>query len=210
MYKAIDDEYVLEGYSNDFSVITFKYCLNKKSLLDLKRSLGWISIEINHCYANLTKADGNVLKIMNVGWEPIVDSFIIRPRNLMDSLSYDIHTGKELSLMLSGVKPLSAFSDTMNESFSSIPESLFEPYVNKGRIIKNEFERPVLFSEEVIKLRYVLYSLLGEEWRMDEYMKNIDYVLKFGCNEHTEEREGVLLGYTDEQNKEYLSLYRSL
>jgi hypothetical protein len=124
-----------------------------------------------------------------------------------DDLPYQVHTGRELALMLRGIKPLAVFSEVHPSlhGLYIIPELEFEPHVNAGRIIKREEivppdrQAPVVRGQR-IGTRRVLYVLPGEAWRIDAYILLWRTAEKSGWNEGFERMEGSLLGYEDWQN----------
>jgi hypothetical protein len=93
----------------------------------------------------------------------------LRPWHPNDDLPYPVHTGRELALMLRGIKPLAVFSDEHPSlhGLYVIPEREFEPHVNAGRIIKREEIVPPDRDAPVVRgqptgMRKVLYALPGE------------------------------------------------
>lgn len=108
------------------------------------------------------------------------------------------HTGKELQLMLKGLKPFAAFVDVYHSESEDevIPESHFGPYVKSGKILK--FEDIEVPDEKIAHtLRRVMYVLPGEEWRARAYVMIWTLARKHGWNEGFERIEGYLLGYED-------------
>ena len=112
------------------------------------------------------------------------------------SYPYLVHTGRELELMLQGKKPFAAFCDALEASYNEeiIPEQAFAPHVVKGGIIKRDIS-----GEPPHVLRRVLYTLPGEEWRMNAYLLMWEIMEKSGWNDSLERMEGRLLGYEDWQ-----------
>jgi len=131
----------------------------------------------------------------------------LQPWDPVDDRPYKVHTGRELALMLAGVKPFAAFSDDYPclHGHYIIPECEFEPHVAMGRIVKREHieppdsEAPILEGHR-IGIRQVLYALRGEEWRIDAYLLLWKTAKKSGWNEGFERMQGSLLGYDDSQN----------
>lgn len=127
------------------------------------------------------------------------------------------HQGKELELMLSGTKHLALFSDeviagnTISEEI--IPDQAFMPYLNRLFV---RMEKDIYFLKTKTMIRYVCFTTQGEEWRaktifwikeeMAKTEKKFDPVF--------ETMIGRLLGYTEEDIKDYIenfkSYYRSL
>ncbi len=115
-----------------------------------------------------------------------------------DNYPYEIHTNRELELMLQGTKPLAAFSEVFELSYDEwiIPEKAFAPHIARGTIIKREH---ISIGPLNRKSRSVLYALLGEEWRIDAYLLMWEVAQKSGWNESMERMEGRLLGYEEWQ-----------
>jgi hypothetical protein len=116
----------------------------------------------------------------------------------IDELPYKVHTNRELALMLSGSKPLAAFSEqhSTNSEHESIPESFFDCYVKIGLFVKREC---LILDYKKNITRVVLYAREGEEWRIDAYILLKVTANKTGWNEGFERIEGSLLGYEEWQ-----------
>ncbi|WP_269502078.1 hypothetical protein [Burkholderia sp. IMCC1007] len=131
-------------------------------------------------------------------------SGILRPRHWVDDLPYQVHTGRELALMLEGTKPFAAFSEEYPLSIddSVIPEQLFDRYVADGRFLKREY-----VDTEILKgyrTRRVLYARPDEAWRIDAYILLWHMGQVTGWNESLERMEGFLLGYEEWQTDAYI------
>lgn len=128
----------------------------------------------------------------------------IRMARWFDALPYTLHTGRELTLMRSGMKPLAAFTDDMPDVVGNgiVPESIFEPYVATGQIVR----RQVIRTVHGRPCRDVLYALSAESWRIDAYLLVLDLAGREGWSPILERMQGRLLGYTDEQNDAYQEL----
>jgi hypothetical protein len=134
----------------------------------------------------------------------ITDHFVLRGRTWIDDLSYQIHTGRELNLMLSGVKPLAFFYTTNPdlENFAHIPEVEFDHYVAQSRFVKaEEYE-----VDRGVAMRAIYYALPSEAWRIDAFKLLRKTAKLAGWSDAVTRMEGSLLGYTDKQNDEYLKL----
>ena len=132
----------------------------------------------------------------------------LRRRLDVDDLPYQVHTNRELLLMLQNRKPLSVFSTYYPpESGEFVPEQLFEPYVHSGRLIKREVVEATLTGDQR-QIRRVFYALPAEAWRIDAYMLMVRTAGISGWSEALERMEGSLLGYSDEQNNCYLDLLK--
>jgi hypothetical protein len=126
-------------------------------------------------------------------------------------LSYDLHDGYELELMLAGKKPLSFFYENVDVSAadSTLPEVDFQKFVDDGRICKEEFIleaalHPV--TQQPIRIRYLFYAIKGEEWRIPAMILVIKTMIanKKAPDEGLDRIVGSLLGYTNSQNDEYI------
>ncbi|KAB0264663.1 hypothetical protein [Microvirga brassicacearum] len=130
-----------------------------------------------------------------------------------DELTYEIHTGRELELMLQGKKPLAVFSGTSFADDSDSTEQAFEKYVEEGLFVKQEVfdawtDKPVIGGRTALGYRVRLYALTHEAWRIPAYLLFRRVLEKCRWNEALERLEGWLLGYTDEQNEEWLAKRR--
>lgn len=129
----------------------------------------------------------------------------LRPRIAIDDLPYQIHTNRELVLMLLGSKPLAVFTGEYPPcpDIEEIPERLFDLYVAAGRFIKREYVESRRYGRS-LGIRRVLYSLPSEGWRIDAYILLQQTASKAGWNEGFERMEGSLLGYAEWQNDAYI------
>jgi hypothetical protein len=134
----------------------------------------------------------------------------LRRRARFDDLPYQIHTNRELLLMLNGVKPLAAFAEEhpclAEDSF--IPERLFDPYVAAGRFIKREYVDTRVMQG--YRLRRVLYARPEEAWRIDAYILLCHTQEKTGWNDSLERMEGHLLGYEEWQTDVHMAARKEL
>jgi hypothetical protein len=115
------------------------------------------------------------------------------------SLPYQVHTNRELRLMLAGKKPLAVFADGQG----CFPDNLvrylrhFDRHVQSGRLVRRDHITPPS-GDRTFAVHTILFSLPGEEWRIDEMIK-----LRLGSDTWSaahERREGELLGYEDWMN----------
>ena len=138
---------------------------------------------------------------LGVEWSDGEFEVDLRVPTLTDTLPYEVHTRRELTLMLAGSKPLAAFMGPHPpaECADPIPEAYFAPHVAAGRFIRREQVEPDG------KYRRVLYALPGHEWRIDAYLDLWVERSGKGWSNELERREGTLLGYTDEQNDQYIA-----
>jgi hypothetical protein len=109
--------------------------------------------------------------------------------------------------MLAKKKPLAMFycSTFRGREYEVIPEEEFEPYVKAGQFVKEEFI--VLAGDPEVSVRYVLYALKGEEWRIPALKLVLRTQLKTGgraAQEGIDRITGALLGYSEEDIDEYI------
>lgn len=129
---------------------------------------------------------------------------ILRPRHWLDDLPYQVHTNRELALMLDGTKPFAAFSEEypLSTDDSAIPEQLFDRCVADGRFVKREYVETRIL--EGYRTRCVLYARANEAWRIDAYILLWHTRQVTGWNESLERMEGFLLGYEEWQTDAYI------
>lgn len=124
-----------------------------------------------------------------------------------EALGYQLHTNRELGMMLCGSKPLAVFS----EVHGAFPEPvvrylrLFDRHVETGRLVKRRHleKARAPHSGNTYELSVVLYAQPDEVWRIDA-MIDLRRNLGVWTAEH-ERTEGSLLGYTDWQNDRWLA-----
>jgi len=124
-------------------------------------------------------------------------------------LSYAIHTNRELEFMLKGIKPLAYFHDMIFDDHDmGEPDESFERQVELGTFVKHEVRelwRPYEFNGRLVKGEWSrFYALKEEAWRIPAFMLLRKVRGKHGWSDALERLEGSLLGYTDEQNDEWL------
>ncbi|MCB1530012.1 MAG: hypothetical protein H6853_09060 [Rhodospirillales bacterium] len=118
------------------------------------------------------------------------------------------HEGKELELMLAGDKKLAFFHDIIPAegeiAEEIIPERAFAPYVQEGRLLRFAGDIPKTGSADV--LRFVCFTLPGEEWRAQFilWLKREWLGGRLEYNPAHEDIIGNLLGYDAQDIEEYL------
>jgi hypothetical protein len=107
--------------------------------------------------------------------------------------------------MLEGRKPLAMFyaevSELPNEEL--IPEKAFGLHVTSGRFVRGETTIEAACHPQLkrnVRVRYVLFALKDEAWRIEAMKLLLKESGKSGWNETCERMEGSLLGYTDIEN----------
>ncbi|MBW6421007.1 hypothetical protein KX729_06090 [Rhizobium sp. XQZ8] len=138
--------------------------------------------------SNERMAIGQLLGLPLPNWDGDVQ--IDRP-HWIDRVPYLVHTGFELPLMLDGRKPLSVFCDEKDWLLERL--SCFRPHVEDCRIIGITQER----ADKSDGLIEVFFALPGEEWRIEAYIELER--MPGPWNNDKEHRQGLLLGYTEQQ-----------
>jgi hypothetical protein len=116
------------------------------------------------------------------------------------------HTGRELELMLTGTKPLAMFYDDNEEPDERIiPVKEFDGYVRSGLFVKGTRVFDLAIDPRTgrpVQVRYVLYALKSEAWRVNAMFLVKETLLKLryrkGPDEAIERMTSNLLGYSDE------------
>ena len=124
---------------------------------------------------------------------------------------YRLHTGRELRMMLAGVKPLALFSDVLEDDPSpwTFPEDVFDPHVTAGTLVKREFVELGGVPPPHKGVRVLLYALSAEAWRIDAYILLREAGRREGWSDALERMEGSLLGYASWQNDAHLERLRA-
>lgn len=130
-------------------------------------------------------------------------------------LPYELHTGRELEMMVRGDKPLAHFCDQHPDEPCEeiIPEEAFSPYVSSGTFEKLEYvelltKPPRAGHSHVKGIRHVFYAQPSEAWRIEAY---IDLQLRLapgGWSITLERLQGRLLGYAEWQTDIHLERQR--
>lgn len=105
------------------------------------------------------------------------------------------HEGRELELMLAGVKPMAMFYDAVPATVD-LPEADFAPHVAAGRIaMREEIYQSARTGHAT---RYLYYALPNEIWRIDALhsMQSNFYAGRPATDEDDIEI-GRLLGYSE-------------
>jgi hypothetical protein len=130
----------------------------------------------------------------------------IRLRRECSDLPYRVHGGRELDLMMKGLKPLSVF--TYVERSSSLERFLFryfEPLVERRKLVSRKV--PEEGAGDGATTSTIMYALPSEAWRVEAYTLMALAARDCKWNDALERIEGLLLGYTREQNNSW-SAYR--
>ena len=126
--------------------------------------------------------------------------FIVRKKSFIErSVGYQLHTNRELKLMIVGMKPFSVFSYLEYEDVDVYNGQKFDEYEETihSRLYK--------IGEKMYDLKF-----LDDEWWRTEAFIAIERIREYkGNSEGLELLEGELLGYTKEQNIEYIDKFFS-
>lgn len=129
--------------------------------------------------------------------------------NSTEPYPYQLHTNRELELMLAGKKPLAMFVHDRVEGFEksdALAGQDFDTHVRNGILLEKCHRTQDLTPDgRTIEVDHYLYALRGHEWRIEAYLELLERRHRGGWNPHLEWLEGMLLGYTDEQNDYHLS-----
>jgi len=127
-------------------------------------------------------------------------------------LSYEVHTNRELEFMLKGIKPLAYFHDMIVDDYDMREDEELERQVASGTFVKHELREvwePYDFNGHLVKGAWSrFYALKSEAWRIPAFILLKKLRGKHGWSDALERMEGSLLGYTDEQNDEWLEKRR--
>ena len=128
------------------------------------------------------------------------DKLPVRLRHESSMLPYRIHSGRELDLMLKGFKPLSVFSHVETASgLASFLSRYFEPLVECGELVSARLD------DDGSTARTLMFALPNEAWRFEAYRLIADTARATNWNDALERIEGSLLGYTLDQNNQWIS-----
>lgn len=197
--------FVIETYDNQTECIVDHVPLDVVQVEEFFRMLNLDTVEPHE----VVDLDAEDIRKINLYFSLKIESHLVqtklRQRAKYDDLPYQLHTNRELALMLAGVKPLSTFSGTWPPSdvIEEIPERLFDPHVLAGTFVKGECLESIGTSSTQ-NMRRVLYALKEEAWRINAHFLLWKTATKSGWNEGFERFEGSLLGYTDAQNDAYI------
>jgi hypothetical protein len=119
-------------------------------------------------------------------------------------LSYQLHTNRELGLMLAKKKPLAHFSDGAGAFPEAVQRYLrcFDRHVEAGVFVRRDAFCPPN-AHRSYSLHRILFALPSEEWRIDEMIEMMESEV---WGPEQERREGELLGYADWMNDQFLAL----
>ncbi|MBX2855173.1 MAG: hypothetical protein KTR21_09305 [Rhodobacteraceae bacterium] len=149
----------------------------------------------------ISKSEVNILKKeFNITEMDESSIAYIRPLCEHDRLSYKVHTGRELWLMIEGEKPMAYFSRHESEDFSQFCQQPFFEYVSAQKIHYDTFT----IAMEKGNLVYDVFYKSGEAWRVKtlEILKNI--LFNGVWSSEMLYIEGTLAGYSEDENMEFL------
>ncbi len=124
---------------------------------------------------------------------------------------HDSHTGRELSLMLEGKKPLAVFQDLVFvDGTDDEIERDFAVYVDQGQFVRHEEQdlwpkpQPIR-GKLAVGTRVQLYARSDEKWRINAYLLLTEAAKGQPWNDALESFVGRLLGYTEEEVAAWLA-----
>ncbi len=125
--------------------------------------------------------------------------FPVRLRHELSDLPYRIHGGREFDLMLKGIKPFSVFENP-SAAMAKILDKYFVPMADeRGWAIAK-------FSDDI---QTFMCALPKEAWRINAYRLVQDISRRVKWDDTLELMEGLLLGYSQEQNEIWLEYRRN-
>jgi hypothetical protein len=122
-------------------------------------------------------------------------------------LGYQIHTNRELGMMLRGEKPLAVFADVEGFFPALVLRYLriFDRHARTGRFIKREHRVPIDIRGNHHVLLTILYALPEQAWRIDSMIELCNHIPAGPWTDEHERMAGTLLGYTDSQNDTWIA-----
>lgn len=119
----------------------------------------------------------------------------LRRKAVLDGVPYLRHDGRELILMMKGLKPFSAFIiDGIDEESACFDQPFLQ-------LTGNRFYRSELYISQSATL--LSYSIPGQEWRAQAYKLLLDEKEQHGSSAAVERLQGILLGYSTEERSQY-------
>ena len=203
-------QFVAEIYDPLTECIADEVLIKINEIQELLDVLGWTDFDANASYDLDQKDIRRINEHCGQQIDPTAALVRLRQKVFLDELPYQLHTSRELALMLAGEKPLSVFAGAHPpySEVEEIPERLFDPYVSARRFVKAEYLEPAQAGASQM-IRRVFYALPDEVWRIKAYVLLLATAKKSGWSEGFERMEGSLLGYTDQQNDAYIEFMRA-
>jgi hypothetical protein len=186
------DYYLLEKDRFTVSIITKHPIRSANSPISIPLSEHFEFYPYDEIFQLIAAHNIPVLSINNL--------FEIRRAGHFSDLSYDIHTGRELLMMIEGAKPLSVFSKYTWEEFDPYGGQRFDELHKHFGIQKHVHLQPDGYMN-------IFFCLPGEEWRISAYLSMRNEMKTNGHSAALERTEGELLGYTKEQCDEYMACW---
>jgi hypothetical protein len=124
-----------------------------------------------------------------------------------EALGYQLHTNRELGMMLRREKPLAVFGD-VDGAFPLLVLRylrMFDRHVLFGTFAKREHRETIYVKGTRHDLLVYLYALPEEAWRIDAMIELRHRMSREPWTTEHERMEGMLLGYTDQQNDEWIA-----
>jgi hypothetical protein len=118
-------------------------------------------------------------------------------------LSAAQHAGRELELLLAGRRPMALFYDDADDPGDAFPEEAFAPHVARGDLVRAEeiLSIPDPWLGAPCRVRYVLYAVRAEQWRIPAALLALRTRLKVNAlaDEGLERLLCALLGYSEDE-----------
>jgi hypothetical protein len=128
----------------------------------------------------------------------------IRLRHESSALPYRVHGGRELDLMMKGLKPLSVFSHVEPSSnLASYLSRYLEPLVRRGELVSAKIDNRD--GDDASTAPTLMFALPNQAWRIEAYRLMMLAARSEKWNDALERIEGSLLGYTPDQNDFWIS-----
>lgn len=118
------------------------------------------------------------------------------------------HEGDELTLMMSGSKPMAMFVEPLDTEFEYFPETDFDEQVQNGRFVKCECIGETMKPDgKVEKFRRILYCNSDETWRLRSMIliQDLYQSLMPGWRPDLDRVIGILLGYKRDDIERFLA-----
>jgi hypothetical protein len=177
-------------------------CIADDAIVEIDLAKLGIGIPNNRWIWNEDLSEEGLAYLQSIsGFAPDGATLRVRTLGPIDTLSYKVHTDRELLLMLRGEKPMAAFAYCRGEKLEDFCDQPFAQHVASGALVQRDFS---IGENEASTVHFRIYALPGELWRADALMTLKRVAETCNWSEGMERLEGALLGYTDAQNDEFI------
>jgi hypothetical protein len=146
----------------------------------------------------LASRNGIAAKTLRPFAEVTFEKFVVRKRSMIEaSVSYPLHTNRELRLMLDGKKNFAFLSKHRSEPKFHFGLQRFNaewPSISRGDIQASDSD-------------YRIYFTSDGEAKVERFVEHLKREARDGASEASEIELGQILGYSEEQNKEYIEKF---